>query len=102
MIRGGTVQWFTNFYDADDEITQPSGAKLVISYPQPGGVNLVSIDMTAPSGSETRWTAQWDSRTSNAGIVYWSIYSINGPPFAVEDGTLQLSANPANLGAGIT
>lgn len=101
FVRGGTVQWFTNFYDAYDEITQPTAGKLIVKYPQPGGTNLISIDMTPPAGSETRWTAQWDSRGSNTGIIYWSIYSTPGPPFGVEDGVLELDANPANLGAGI-
>lgn len=98
LIRGSTVQWFTNFYDGDDEIIQPLGAVVVISYPIPANAtSLVEIAMTAPSGAETRWTAQWDSRGAATGIVYWSIHSTPGPPFAVEDGSFEFQANPANM-----
>ena len=98
LVRGGTVQWFTNFYDGNDEIVQPAAATIVINYPVPGGVpSVTEVAMTPPGGAETRWSAQWDSRGAGTGIVYWSIHSTPGPPFGVEDGSFEFQANPANL-----
>lgn len=102
LVRGATLAWSTSFRNADDEIEQPAGAKLVVNYPVNGSTVLLSIDMTPPTDPDGNWTVEWDSRGANPGTVYWSIYSTPGPAFAVEDGAFILTANPANLGSSIT
>lgn len=97
LVRGSTVQWATNFYDAGGEIVQPSSATINVVYPIDGGQTASeTVTMDAPAGDETRWIGEWDSRVSLAGTIYWSIKSDPGPPMGVEDGQLTLTANPAN------
>lgn len=97
ITRGSTVEWFTNFYDPDGDAVNPASAEINIVYPKADGTSgTETAAMTPPGGSETRWTASWDSRVSAGGTVYWSIKSDPGPPMGVEDGQITLTANPAN------
>lgn len=97
--RGATIQFATNFYDANGALTQPPGAVVSISFQsldeQSNGSALIT--MTAPAGAETRWTAQWDTRNIGAGPVRFSIHSTGTVPLSVEDGSFALAANNANL-----
>jgi hypothetical protein len=97
--RGGTVTFSTTFYDPLGNITQPQSAVVNIIYPTPTGTTAdVEIQMTGPTAPAVAWTAEWDSRPAGAGTVYWSIHSGGtSPPYAVEDGQLLLTANPANM-----
>lgn len=99
IIRGATVQFATNFYDVNSVLVQPNTAFVHI-VPSAAGASAVQITMSPPSGSETRWTALWDTRGQVAPqLISWSIHSGTGDPIPVvaEDGQFQLSANPANL-----
>lgn len=98
MVRGATIQFATNFYDVNGALVQPDSATVNVL---PANASApVSIVMSPPSGSESRWTALWDTRNVAAPqTVYWSIHTGTGDPAPVtaEDGQLTLSANPANL-----
>ena len=100
FARGATIQFATNFYNANGVLVQPAGAVVHLSYQatdeQSNGAT--SITMTAPSGGETRWTALWDTRNVGPGPVNFSIHSTGGSvPLSVEDGAFTLKANNANL-----
>lgn len=100
FARGATIQFATNFYNANGVLTQPAGAVVSVSYQSLSELALstTQIAMTAPSGSETRWTALWDTRNVGPGPVNFSIHSTGGSvPLSVEDGAFTLKANNANL-----
>lgn len=100
FARGATVQFATNFYDAIGEITQPPGAVVSLSYQSISeqAIDTVLVTMTPPNGSDTRWTALWDTRGVGPGPVNFSIHSTGSVvPLSVEDGAFTLKANNANL-----
>ncbi len=100
IYRGATIQFATNFFDFNGEITQPSGALVNIKYqtPTPGVEATTSVEMSPPAGAETRWTAVWDTRNVGPGLVYWSIHTEGAiVPYAVEDGRFNIEANAANV-----
>lgn len=96
--RGATLRFASFFYDLDGNIAQPSAAFVSVEYPNPDGTRTeVQIPMTAPGLPTSRWTALWDTRGLGPGTVSWSVHSAGPPAVAVEDGTLLLTANAANL-----
>lgn len=98
--RGATIEFATDFYDFDGELTNPAGAVINLVYPNTSGVSQTTqLTMTPPAGAETKWTAVFDTRDVGPGIVFWSVHSENAgsPPFAVEDGRFTIDANVANL-----
>lgn len=100
FARGATIQFATNFYDANGTLVQPAGAVVSISYQATTeqALGTTQITMTAPSGAETRWTARWDTRSVGPGPVNFSIHSTGSVvPLSVEDGAFTLKANNANL-----
>lgn len=100
FARGATIQFATNFYDASGALTQPPGAVVSLSYQSVSeqDISTALVTMTAPHGSETRWTAQWDTRNVGPGPVNFSIHSTGSVvPLSVEDGSFSLKANNANL-----
>lgn len=99
FFRGVTIYFQTNFFDLNQDQTQPPGAFVNIEYfDLNGNPQTIDVPMTAPSGLVTTWTTLWDSRGANPGAVYWSIHSTGpGVPYAVEDGSFMLTANNANL-----
>lgn len=99
LTRGTTIYFTTTFYDQNNNIVQPDSATINIVYPDQtsGGTDTATVNMTAPSAPATAWTAEWDSRAVGPGTVSWSLHSEPGPPYAVEDGSFVLTANPANL-----
>lgn len=100
FARGSTIQFATNFYNANGALTQPPGAVVNISFQSVDEQSLPSIQipMVAPAGAETRWTALWDTRNVGAGPVSFSIHSTGSlVPLSVEDGGFMLKANNANL-----
>lgn len=92
--RGTTLRFATTFYDFDGVETQPPGA--VVHIEDVNGEEF-TLTMTAPSGAQTQWTASFDTRNITPGVVTWSIHSLDGTPFSVEDGSFRLTANAANL-----
>lgn len=102
LVRGQTAYWTTTFYDQNGNVTQPGSATINVVYPDAqgagtGGTDTTSISMVAPTPPAVTWTAQLDTRGFGPGSVAWSIHSDPGPPYAVEDGSFTLTANPANL-----
>jgi hypothetical protein len=101
VVRGTTVQFSTNFYDVNGDLTQPATATINIVYSTAAEDNLsTKVAMTPPGGDVTTWTALWDTRGVLARrTIYWSIHTGSSAPIpvAVEDGEFQLDANPANL-----
>lgn len=98
IIRGATVRFATTFYDVDNQVVQPDSAAVVIA-PAFSLDSPVTIAMSPPSGSQTQWTAFWDSRDVPAPqAIYWSVHAgLSSPiPVTAEDGSFLLSANPAN------
>lgn len=98
IIRGATIQFATNFYDINGVLVQPDSATVNIL--PANSTTPISVSMNPPSGPETRWTALWDTRGVAAPqVIFWSIHTGTGDPVPVtaEDGSFQLSANPANL-----
>lgn len=100
FARGATIQFATNFYDANGVITQPAGAVVSLFF-QSTDEQLnptTQVAMSPPSGLETRWTALWDTRNVGPGPVNFSIHATGSViPFSVEDGSFSLKANNANL-----
>jgi hypothetical protein len=97
ITRGATVQWATTFYDVNSNVIQPDNATINIL---PSMTQIaIAIPMTPPAGQAVAWTALWDTRGIPPGQVYWSIHTGHSDPIPVvaEDGSLVLSANPANL-----
>lgn len=99
IARGGTVFFFTSFFDVNCALTQPAGAVLNIRYQEIDGTPAsVQVPMTPPAPGQVQWTAEWDSRDAWPGAVYCSIHTTGlAIPYAVEDFQFQLEANPANL-----
>jgi hypothetical protein len=98
IVRGATVQFATNFYDVNNNLVQPDSATVNIKPSLSSAA--IPIPMLPPFGTETRWTALWDTRNIAAPqAIYWSIHTGTGDPAPVvaEDGNFMLAANPANL-----
>jgi len=97
VVRGSTAYWQTNFYDVNGNLIQPVSAVVSVDFPNTDGSRAqTTVNMIAGSSS-TPWTAQLDTRNMGVGPVYWSIHTNTPIPVAVEDGTFDLTANPANL-----
>lgn len=98
LVRGTTVRFSTTFYSYAREIVQPSGALVNLTYLVNGAQASAQVEMSAPSGDTSTWTALWDTREIDACLVSWSIHTEGlVVPFGVEDGEFNLVANPANL-----
>jgi hypothetical protein len=98
FFRGATAFFSTTFYDINGNITQPPGATLSILYQnETFNPTTALIPMMGPTGSQTAWTAQWDSSLAGPGTVQWSVSTTGGPPRSVQDGFFVLTANAANL-----
>lgn len=98
IVRGATVQFATNFFDLNGAPVQPDSAFVNVRPADAASSTLLT--MVPPSGSQTKWTALWDTRGVDAPQpVFWSIHTGTGDPAPVtaEDGQFTLSANPANL-----
>lgn len=98
VIRGATIQFATTFFDVNNNPINPDSATINIL---PSLATApVTVPMVAPAPPGLIWTALWDTRNVPAPqTVYWSIHtgSLDPIPVTAEDGTFQLSANPANL-----
>lgn len=98
VFRGATAFFATTFYDANGNVTQPSGAEINIVSSDPTGAPVQStVTMAPPVSPNVVWIAEWDSRGAGPGKVSWSIHTAPPGPFSVEDGDFLLSANSANL-----
>lgn len=99
IARGTTVVFLSQFFDEDGNLINPTSAVVNVEYNGCNGVQQ-QIPMVAPGtpgGDPVYWSAQWDSRGADPGVVYWSIHSGQPGPYSVEDGQFTLTANKANL-----
>lgn len=98
IFRGATVRFSTTFYDFDKNIVAPASAHVEVEYPDlNSNRQKLELPMSSPAPGTTNYTAILDTRNMGTGPVNWSIHSDAPVPVAVEDGTFQLTANPANL-----
>lgn len=96
IFRGATVQFRTTFYDADKNVINPSSASVEVDYPDLNGNRqqlAIAMVLTLPQ----TFIGVLDTRNMGVGTVYWSVHSVPPIPSAVEDGSFELTANPANL-----
>lgn len=93
IIRGTLIAFSTTFADANGTPVVPASATLYITYSRVDGTHAppVQIVMTQSAGV---FSAQWDSSVSSGNPVYWSVRSAT--PAIADDGTIKLTANPAN------
>lgn len=98
FYRGTTVYFSSTFYDVNGAVVQPSGAAINLSYIEDGQVRSTLVEMTPPVSPAVAWTAQWDTRLIQPGVVNWSVHSETPTlPYGVGDGSFTLLANNANL-----
>jgi hypothetical protein len=99
IFRGSTALFVTTFNDIFGVPVdpQPTAAFVEINYPGLSNNRLTVEVPMIPGDVRTPWMAYWDSRGSGVGTVWWSIHTPTPIPCAVDDGSFQLSANPANL-----
>lgn len=98
IFRGSTVFFASTFYDKNGAVTQPAGAAVHLQFQQDGAEQTTTLEMVAPVSPSQAWTASWDTRGIDPGSVSWSIHSEDPSiPYAVDDGSLVLLANNANL-----
>ena len=98
LFRGGTAYWETTFYDVNGAVSQPQGAFINIDFPNPDGSRgTEDVPMNPPTLGAVFWTVFIDTRNMGIGPLDWSIHTTGAIPVAVEDGSFQLTANPANL-----
>ncbi len=88
----GNVVTFDATFDS-----MPASASVTASYTKSNGfMGSTTIAMAPESTGSLGWSAQWDTRTADviACTVYWHVQSIS--PDSAQDGSFNLTANPAN------
>jgi hypothetical protein len=106
FARGQHIPFRHSFYDSSGDITSPSSAALILSYPSSGwpyrGVTESStITMVQSTEGSTHanyltWAATWASGAAYPGPVHWTIRA-SDLSLSVADGEFTLRGNPANL-----
>ena len=105
--RGQHIVFTHSFYDSSGDLTQPSSASLILSYPSSGWpyrglTNSTTITMSVTTTTVTTdddyltFKATWTSGAAYPGPVHWSIRA-SDLSLSVADGELLLRGNPANL-----
>lgn len=98
--RGATIHFTHIFYDSSGDVTSPSSARLTLNFcttgfPYRGERESTYVTLTQNT-TTLAWEGDWPSARSGKGTVFWNIQS-DDLTLAVEDGQLDLRANPANL-----
>lgn len=107
FARGQHVVFRHSFYDSSGDITSPTSASLIVSYPTSGwpfrgcGPESTAIAMVQSTVAEGEtdyltWSATWNSGVAYPGPVHWSIRA-SDLSLNVADGDFILRGNPANL-----
>ena len=93
FTRKNIVTFSFVFTANDGTLTQPSGARVNITYRDLAGANHnETVELTSNNGA---WTGTWDSSASGDGTVHWMVYGY-GTLQAATQGEFEVSANPAN------
>ncbi len=106
FARGQHVVFRHSFYDSSGDLTSPSSATLIVSYPTSGwpfrdinaSTTITMVQSTEGSTHEDylTYSATWASGAGFPGPVHWSIRA-SDLSLNVADGELTLRGNPANL-----
>jgi hypothetical protein len=107
FARGQHIPFQHSFYDSSGDLTQPSSASLVISYPGAGwpyrGVTesttitmTITVTTVSTAADYLTFTATWASAAAYPGPVHWSIRA-SDLSLSVKDGEFELRGNAANL-----
>lgn len=106
FARGQNIVFKHSFYDSSGDLTSPTSATLIVSYPSSGwpyrGLNeSTTITMVQSTEGSTHadyltWSATWPSANGFPGPVHWHIRA-NDLSLNVADGEITLRGNPANL-----
>src|ERR1043165_2227482 len=98
--RNATIHFTHTFYDSSGDITSPPSARLTLSYCTTGfpfrGFRESTYLTLTQNSTTLAWEGDWPSTPAHKGTVFWSIQS-DDLTLAVEEGQLELRANPANL-----
>lgn len=104
--RGAKIVFRHSFYDSSGDLTSPTSATLILSYPTSGWpfrglTESTTITMTQSTVGSTHadyltWSATWASANGYPGPVHWHIRA-NDLTLSVADGEITLRGNPANL-----
>jgi hypothetical protein len=107
FARGQHIPFQHSFYDSSGDLTQPTSASLILSYPSSGWpyrglMESTTITMTVTTTTVSTasdyltFTATWASGAAYPGPVYWTIRA-DDLSLSVKDGEFQLRGNSANL-----
>jgi hypothetical protein len=109
--RGQHIVFKHSFYDSSGDITSPTTANLIVSYPSDGFpfrsfAETTTIPMVQSTEGSTHadyltWSATWASGAGYPGPVHWSIRA-SDLSLAVADGEITVRGNPANLSVTTT
>lgn len=104
--RGQHIVFKHSFYDSSGNLTSPSSANLILSYPSSGWPyrgfsESTTLSMTQSTVGSTdadylTWSTTWASGAAHPGPVHWTIRA-SDLSLSVADGQFDLKGNPANL-----
>lgn len=97
VVRGNSVQFEANFFDANTNPISPASAVIALAYYANGTPSSTNVSMSA---SNNTWYGTWSSANADATQVAWTIFALdaNNHPLAVSEGTFRVLANLANPG----
>lgn len=104
--RGNHIVFRHTFYDSSGEVTSPTSAILIVSYPGEGwpyrgfseSTTLTMVQSTEASTHPDylTYSATWASGAAFPGPVHWHIRA-DDLSLRTADGEITLRGNPANL-----
>jgi hypothetical protein len=97
IVRGNDVEFLITFLDVDDVEITPASATVTVNYLSGG--ERVNEGIELETNSDGVWAGTWSSIAADVGRVFWSARSES--PTSVQDGSFNLLANLANLGASV-
>lgn len=100
FYRGETIPFEHTFFDSSGNVTAPTSAGVVVSYPTSASCYTGERETTTVTLIKNTTTQVWSGVLPTSqmyyGTVYWSIKS-DDLTLAVSDGQFDLRANFANL-----
>ena len=95
FVRKNIAVCTIKFTAADGTTTQPSAAKVVLSYKDHAGAAQQEVlDITKDSTDV--WSVEWDTSAAGHGTVFWMAYGF-GTLQAAAQGDFHIEANAANV-----
>ena len=92
FVRGNPIPIIVGFIDIQNAGAAPTAAQAVIKYVASGTPVTATLVLTRVGDT---WEATWDSSPADPGAVSITV-SCSGPLVVVIDGTITLTAGPAN------